>query len=96
MLLKYYGFKTAAVEKELETAIFKAGGIRESNLGDLEKIGWSRSSRTDKGVIHDSIVSFILLCVLVLVHMHPEYDNLFYSILILYHCLYLRFTLLQR
>ncbi|XP_058775784.1 putative tRNA pseudouridine synthase [Vicia villosa] len=38
------------VEKELETAIFKAGGIRESNLGDLEKIGWSRSSRTDKGV----------------------------------------------
>ncbi|KAL5102265.1 hypothetical protein RYX36_006592 [Vicia faba] len=40
----------STVEKELETAIFKAGGIRESNLGDLEKIGWSRSSRTDKGV----------------------------------------------
>ncbi|KAI5434934.1 putative tRNA pseudouridine synthase [Lathyrus oleraceus] len=40
----------STVEKELETAIFKAGGIRDSNLGDLEKIGWSRSSRTDKGV----------------------------------------------
>ncbi|AES98929.1 putative pseudouridylate synthase, tRNA pseudouridine(38-40) synthase [Medicago truncatula] len=40
----------STVEKELESAIFKAGGIRESNLGDLEKIGWARSSRTDKGV----------------------------------------------
>nr|XP_027187691.1 putative tRNA pseudouridine synthase [Cicer arietinum] len=40
----------STVEKELESAIFKAGGIRDSNLGDLEKIGWARSSRTDKGV----------------------------------------------
>ncbi|KAK7385607.1 hypothetical protein VNO78_31335 [Psophocarpus tetragonolobus] len=38
------------VTKELEIAIFKAGGIRESNFGDLQKIGWARSSRTDKGV----------------------------------------------
>ncbi|KAI5434936.1 hypothetical protein KIW84_021672 [Lathyrus oleraceus] len=53
----------STVEKELETAIFKAGGIRDSNLGDLEKIGWSRSSRTDKGVIHDSFVFIYLgLC----------------------------------
>lgn len=56
LYLNYYAFKILAVEKELESAIFKAGGIRESNLGDLEKIGWARSSRTDKGVIHDSIV----------------------------------------
>ncbi|XP_022732372.1 putative tRNA pseudouridine synthase [Durio zibethinus] len=40
----------SAIENELETAIFKAGGIRESNYGDLHKIAWARSSRTDKGV----------------------------------------------
>ena len=40
----------AAIENELETAIFKAGGIRDSNYGDLHKIDWARSSRTDKGV----------------------------------------------
>ncbi|KAJ7964286.1 tRNA pseudouridine synthase [Quillaja saponaria] len=38
------------IEQELETAIFKAGGIRDSNFGDLHKIAWARSSRTDKGV----------------------------------------------
>lgn len=40
----------STIEGELETAIYKAGGIRESNFGDLHKIGWARSSRTDKGV----------------------------------------------
>ncbi|KAI9118666.1 hypothetical protein K1719_010998 [Acacia pycnantha] len=40
----------STVEKDLETAIFKAGGIRDSNFGDLQKIAWARSSRTDKGV----------------------------------------------
>ncbi|MCL7023752.1 hypothetical protein MKW94_017474 [Papaver nudicaule] len=40
----------STIEGELEKAIFKAGGIRESNYGDLQKIGWGRSSRTDKGV----------------------------------------------
>lgn len=40
----------AAIEGELEAAIFRAGGIRDSNFGDLYKIGWTRSSRTDKGV----------------------------------------------
>lgn len=34
----------------MESAIFKAGGIRNSNYGNLHKIGWARSSRTDKGV----------------------------------------------
>ncbi|TMX00224.1 hypothetical protein EJD97_001173 [Solanum chilense] len=40
----------STIEGELEKAIFKAGGIRESNFGNLYKIGWARSSRTDKGV----------------------------------------------
>eukprot|EP00249_Psilotum_nudum_P016582 c25894_g1_i1 orf=161-1684(+) len=38
------------IEEELEKAIFKSGGILETNFGSLEKIGWMRSSRTDKGV----------------------------------------------
>ncbi|KAL7173054.1 hypothetical protein ACSBR2_032513 [Camellia fascicularis] len=40
----------STIEEELENALFKAGGIRDSNFGDLNKIGWARSSRTDKGV----------------------------------------------
>ncbi|KAL5709850.1 tRNA pseudouridine(38-40) synthase [Ranunculus cassubicifolius] len=40
----------STIEAELESAIFKAGGIKDSNFGDLHKIGWARSSRTDKGV----------------------------------------------
>ncbi|XP_051150377.1 putative tRNA pseudouridine synthase [Andrographis paniculata] len=40
----------STIEGELEKAIFKAGGIRDSNFGDLNKISWARSSRTDKGV----------------------------------------------
>jgi len=39
-----------AIEGELERAIYEAGGIRESNYGNLNKISWARSSRTDKGV----------------------------------------------
>ena len=38
------------MEGVLETALFRAGSILESNLGALGKIGWTRSSRTDKGV----------------------------------------------
>jgi tRNA U38,U39,U40 pseudouridine synthase TruA len=40
----------AVVETHLEEAIFKAGGMKESNFGDFKKVGWNRSSRTDKGV----------------------------------------------
>lgn len=40
----------STIEGELERAIYKAGGIRDSNFGNLQKINWSRSSRTDKGV----------------------------------------------
>lgn len=39
-----------AIEAELESAIYKAGGILDSNFGHLHKVGWARSSRTDKGV----------------------------------------------
>ncbi|XP_061354307.1 putative tRNA pseudouridine synthase [Gastrolobium bilobum] len=42
--------RLSTIEKELETAIFKAGGIRDSNFGNLNKVKWGRSSRTDKGV----------------------------------------------
>eukprot|EP01084_Bolivina_argentea_P004892 9265_1 len=41
---------TRTVESVLEEALFKAGAISNNNYGDLKKIGWSRASRTDKGV----------------------------------------------
>jgi tRNA pseudouridine38-40 synthase len=42
------GVKT--VEDDLESALFAAGGIMASNYGELQKIGWTRAARTDKGV----------------------------------------------
>ncbi|KAJ9167483.1 hypothetical protein P3X46_022133 [Hevea brasiliensis] len=42
----------STIEAELEHAIFKAGGILDSNYGNLQKIAWARSSRTDKGGEH--------------------------------------------
>jgi tRNA pseudouridine38-40 synthase len=39
-----------AIESALEKALYKCGMISDSNFGFLDKIGWSRSSRTDKGV----------------------------------------------
>jgi hypothetical protein len=38
------------VEEVLEMAVLKAGLMRKENFGDLSKVKWSRSSRTDKGV----------------------------------------------
>ena len=38
------------VEEVLEKGLFDIGCITESNHKDISKIGWSRSSRTDKGV----------------------------------------------
>lgn len=38
------------MEDVLQEALDAAGCILPSNLGNLQKIGWSRSSRTDKGV----------------------------------------------
>jgi len=37
------------VEDALAKALAAAGGIAPSNATDLKKVGWSRSSRTDKG-----------------------------------------------
>jgi len=59
------------VEQVLEEAMFKAGLIRESNFGDLDKIGWSRSSRTDKGV-H---AARLLVCGKLLVNL-DDFDEL--------------------
>lgn len=39
-----------AIEKELEKAIYKAGGIRDSNFGDLQKIAWATSNQIDDEV----------------------------------------------
>lgn len=45
----------------METAIYNAGGIRESNLGNLNKIAWARSSRTDKGVMNLTYNQFLFV-----------------------------------
>jgi tRNA pseudouridine38-40 synthase len=51
------------VEDVLEDAIFKSGGILESNRGSLTKIKWSRSSRTDKRVHSlSTVISLKLEC----------------------------------
>ena len=42
--------KLSTIETELEKSLHKVGCISDSNHGLLGKIGWSRSSRTDKGV----------------------------------------------
>lgn len=39
-----------AVEDVLSFAIMKAGFMRKENFGHPTKVGWTRSSRTDKGV----------------------------------------------
>jgi tRNA pseudouridine38-40 synthase len=38
------------IEAVLEKALFLAGGIIEQNFGNIQKISWSRTARTDKGV----------------------------------------------
>lgn len=50
----YQGLQTnegaVTIEAYLERALLLAGGIKEHNFGNLQKIGWSRAARTDKGV----------------------------------------------
>eukprot|EP00026_Physarum_polycephalum_P000491 Phypoly_transcript_00492.p1 GENE.Phypoly_transcript_00492~~Phypoly_transcript_00492.p1 ORF type:complete len:1513 (+),score=402.57 Phypoly_transcript_00492:101-4639(+) len=52
----YYGLQWddkgqfPTIEKDLEEAIFKMGGILETNHGNLDRVQWARGSRTDKGV----------------------------------------------
>ena len=38
------------IDSRLQEALFKAGGVSYSNKDSLTKIGYSRCSRTDKGV----------------------------------------------
>ena len=47
------------VEAALEEAIARSGGMLESNRGSLQKVDWSRSSRTDKGVHSCSTVRML-------------------------------------
>ncbi|CEO97565.1 unnamed protein product (mitochondrion) [Plasmodiophora brassicae] len=49
-LQKQPGTDVKTVEDEVERALYDVGCIRDSNFGHLDKIGWSRSSRTDAGV----------------------------------------------
>lgn len=50
----YQGFQrnpgAKTLEDAIEKAIYAAGGIMPSNYGQLKKIAWTRSARTDKGV----------------------------------------------
>lgn len=39
-----------AIEGVLYEALFAGGFIKPSNYGELQRISWTRSSRTDKGV----------------------------------------------
>ncbi|GAM20339.1 hypothetical protein SAMD00019534_035140, partial [Acytostelium subglobosum LB1] len=48
--LEYRMTEFVALENVLEQALFKAGMILPSNLGDPNRLRWNRSSRTDKGV----------------------------------------------
>eukprot|EP00803_Ostreobium_quekettii_P001731 evm.model.scf_924.4 EVM.evm.TU.scf_924.4 scf_924:29233-33614(+) len=50
------------LEAELERALHDMGAISDSNFGDIYKVKWSRSSRTDKGV-HSlgTVVAFKML-----------------------------------
>lgn len=38
------------VEAELELALYLAGVVSKDNFGNLRKVSWTRSGRTDKGV----------------------------------------------
>jgi tRNA pseudouridine(38-40) synthase len=38
------------IEKEVERALFLAGGLQDSNFGNLQKLQWTRAARTDRGV----------------------------------------------
>ena len=38
------------IEAILEKALFLTGGIDENNFGNIQKVSWSRTARTDKGV----------------------------------------------
>ena len=62
------------IESELEQALAKAGRVLESNVGAHHKMGWSRSSRTDKGV-H----SLATVCPPSPSHLFPQHAELYKS-----------------
>ena len=69
------------VEDVLEDAIFKSGGILESNRGNLTKIKWSRSSRTDKRVHSlSTVISLKLECEADIFLSEPDGSSIVYEI----------------
>lgn len=61
------------VEDVLEEAVYRSGGILESNRGMLGKINWSRSSRTDKRVHSlSTVISMKLECNAALFETEPD------------------------
>ena len=38
------------IERELANALFRCGALFDTNLNKINRIGWSRAARTDKGV----------------------------------------------
>lgn len=50
--------EVTTIEAALERALAQAGRVLESNVGAQHKMGWSRSSRTDKGVHSLATVCF--------------------------------------
>ncbi|ETW09598.1 tRNA pseudouridine(38-40) synthase, variant [Aphanomyces invadans] len=55
------GVKT--IEAELERALYEAGGIARCNYGMIQKIGWNRAARTDKGVHAAGQLVSMKLCI---------------------------------
>lgn len=58
------------IEAMLEKALYLAGGIRNENFGNINKIAWNRSGRTDKGVHAASQCCSMMLMV-------PNVDDIF-------------------
>lgn len=46
----YRNENAKTVEAEVELALYLAGALSKDNFGNLRKVSWSRSGRTDKGV----------------------------------------------
>ncbi|KAK3244490.1 hypothetical protein CYMTET_45897, partial [Cymbomonas tetramitiformis] len=51
------------IEGVLEKAILDSGGMLESNFGNLQRVQWGRSSRTDKGVSSLALICSLRLLV---------------------------------
>ena len=76
--------ETKTIEGTLEEAIAKAGGISPQNAGNLQKVGWGRCARTDKGV--HAAAQIITLKVFTLVSSFHTYY--YYSTLPFFLCMF--------